>query len=97
MPAPALRRRNACHSLTASVGIGLSGAPVFAVQAEPGATPRFTPRPAFSVTAGTFFQGEALEVEELANEAALPYDGTVSMTAVLGPDQQWTVSAGRPG
>ncbi|MFE4310638.1 hypothetical protein ACFRR6_31835 [Streptomyces sp. NPDC056891] len=77
---------------TASVGIGMTNAPVFAVQAEPGAVLPFTPHPAYWVTAGTFFTGQVLDVEEITNAVPVPFDGTYAMLAVLTPDNEWSVS-----
>lgn len=78
---------------TASVGIGMDGAPVFAAQAVPGAKLVFTPHPQYWITAGTFTNGEVLDVEEITDEAEVPYDNTFAMKAVLGKTNQWTVSA----
>ncbi|WP_326777927.1 hypothetical protein [Streptomyces sp. NBC_01445] len=78
---------------TASVGIGMDGAPVFAAQAVPGAKLVFTPHPQYWITAGTFSNGEVLDVEEITNDVEIPYDDTFSMNAVLGPNNLWTVSA----
>ncbi|MFF3836719.1 hypothetical protein [Streptomyces sp. NPDC001930] len=77
---------------TASVGIGMSDAPVFAAQAEPGAVLPFTPRPAYWVTAGNFFTGQVLDVEEITDAAPVPFDGTYAMLAVLTQDDEWSVS-----
>ncbi|WP_406057875.1 hypothetical protein OG462_14625 [Streptomyces sp. NBC_01077] len=78
---------------TASVAIGMP-APVFAVQAEPGAVLPFTPHPEYWVTAGTFSSGQVLDIEEITNEAPVPFDGTFAMQAVLGPTNLWSVSPG---
>ncbi|MGW6403705.1 hypothetical protein [Streptomyces sp. NPDC055134] len=78
---------------TASVGIGMDSSPVFAAQAVPGAKLVFTPHPQYWITAGTFSQGEVLEVEEITDEAEIPFDDTFSMNAVLGENKLWTVSA----
>lgn len=80
---------------TASVGIGMDGAPVFAAQAVPGVKLVFTPHPQYWITAGTFSSGEVLDVEEITNEVEIPYDDTFSMNAVLGPNNLWTVSASK--
>ncbi|WP_328944947.1 hypothetical protein OG259_29125 [Streptomyces sp. NBC_00250] len=77
---------------TASVGIGMTDAPVFAVQAEPGAILPFTPHPEYWVTAGTFLQGQVLDIEEITNAALVPFDGTYAMHATLGSNNEWSVN-----
>ncbi len=79
---------------TATVGIGMSNAGTFAVPAQPNTNLVFTPEPEYWVTAGTFTQGEVLDVEQITNELAVPYDATFSMQAVLDSQNNWTVSAG---
>ncbi|MFE5988473.1 hypothetical protein [Streptomyces sp. NPDC056453] len=71
----------------------MSGAPVFAAQAVPGTKLVFTPRPRYWITAGTFLNGEVLNVEEITNDAEIPYDNTFSMNAVLTQTNLWTVFA----
>lgn len=63
-----------------------------AMQAALGANLRFTPSPNYWVTAGAYVQGEELDVQELGNEAEIPFNGTLSMRATLDPDLTWTVS-----
>ena len=79
---------------TATVGIGMSNAGVFAVEAQPNLNLVFTPHPEYWVTAGTFEQGEVLDIEQITNEAAVPYDGTFDMTAVLTSTNTWQVNSG---
>ncbi|MFI9117523.1 hypothetical protein [Streptomyces venezuelae] len=79
---------------TASVGIGMSDAPVFAAQAVPGTTPTFTPNPQYWITAGAFTQGMVLDTEEITEAAPVPFDNTSTMRAVLDPNGPWTVTPG---
>ncbi|MFI8793122.1 hypothetical protein [Streptomyces sp. NPDC055105] len=80
---------------TTSVGTGMSGFPVFAVQASPteGNALVFRPHPEYWITAGTFISGEVLNVEKLTSKAEIPYTDTFSMNATLEPSGLWTVSA----
>ncbi|MFD3942971.1 hypothetical protein [Streptomyces sp. NPDC058579] len=77
---------------TASVGIGMSSAPVFAAQADPGADLVFTPHPQYWIAAGTYTRGEVLDVEEIEATAELPFDGTFTQQAVLQPTGDWIIS-----
>jgi hypothetical protein len=79
---------------TATVGIGMSNAGTFAVEAQPNINLVFTPHPEYWITAGTFTQGMVLDMEEITNEAEVPYDSTFAMRAVLGANNLWTVSDG---
>ena len=75
-----------------SVGIGMSGQPTFAVQAQPNMNVVFTPRTQYWVAFGTFQQGEVLDVETLnAVQVEFPPNVT-SMTATLNADNTWTVT-----
>lgn len=78
--------------MTAMVGIGLSNAATFAVPAQPNVNLVFTPHPEYWVTAGTFTHGQVLDIEEITNEVAVPFDATFTMTAVLDSQNNWTVT-----
>jgi hypothetical protein len=77
---------------TALVGIGMSNAGTFAVEAQPNINLVFTPHPEYWITAGTFTQGQVVDTEQITNEAEVPYDGTFSMKAVLNSANLWTIS-----
>ncbi len=77
---------------TTSVGIGMGGSPVLALQAEPGATVQFTPHPSYWITVGNYSVGEVLEVEEITNAVEIPFGDTFSMHAVLGQNGVWAFS-----
>jgi hypothetical protein len=78
---------------TASVGIGMSGAGTFAVQAQPNENLVFTPHPTYWVAAGTFEQGVALDIEEITNTVQVSFDSSFAMTAVLDGRNNWSVRA----
>lgn len=80
---------------SATVGIGMSNAGTFVVQAQPNMNLVFTPHPEYWITAGTFTQGEVLDIESITNEAPVPYDGTFTMNAELSATNLWTVKPGQ--
>lgn len=77
---------------TASVGIGMSSAPVFAAQADPGANLVFRPDPQYWIAAGSYFRGEVLDVEEIEVAAEVPFGDAQSMRAFLSPSGGWSFS-----
>jgi hypothetical protein len=84
---------NNIPSKMASVGIGMSGAGVFAVQAQPNIQVSFTPHPQYWITFGQFTQGEVLDIGQVVGQAAnvkFPFN-VYAMTAILGPDNKWQV------
>jgi hypothetical protein len=76
----------------ASVGIGMSGAGTFAVQAQPNMTAMFTPHPRYWIAFGNFIPGQVLDIAHINNpgEIDFPY-ATYSMTAILNQDMTWTI------
>ncbi|GAA2971565.1 hypothetical protein [Actinokineospora diospyrosa] len=89
-----IRELNGIPANSATVGIGMSNAGTFAVQAQPNTNLVFTPHPEYWITAGTFTAGEVLDIEQITNEAAVPYDGTFAMNAVLNSKNIWQISGG---
>jgi hypothetical protein len=84
---------NTLPSKMASVGIGMSGSGVFAVQAQPNIQVSFTPHPQYWITFGQFTQGEVLDIGQVVGQAAqiqFPFN-VYAITAILGPDNRWTV------
>ncbi len=76
----------------ASVGIGMSGSGVFAVQAQPNINLVFTPHPEYWIAFGNYFKGEALNIEEMTNCVRINFPpGVYTMNAVLNPDNSWTI------
>ena len=79
----------------ASVGIGMSGSPAFAVPAQPNQNLVFTTHPEYWVTAGTFTPGQIIDEEQVSDKAAIEFlPGVFAMTATLNADNTWTVRAG---
>lgn len=80
----------------ASVGIGMSGAGTFAVQSQPNLNLTFTPHPIYYLAAGTYTQGEVLDVGSITNPTDIRFPaGVFSMTARLGEDNSWKVDPTR--
>ncbi|MFZ5817492.1 MAG: protein rhiA [Bacillota bacterium] len=76
----------------ASVGIGMSGAGTFVVQAQPNMNLIFSPHPKYWVTFGNFIQGQVLDITEISNKAEVLFpNGIYSMDVTLNQDNTWTV------
>jgi hypothetical protein len=76
----------------ASVGIGMSGAGAFAVQAKPNIRLNLSPHPVYWLAAGSFAQGEVLDIGAINGPTDVRFPPNVySMTAVLNALNQWTV------
>jgi len=76
----------------ASVGIGMGGSGTFAVQAQPNLPLTFTPHPNYWVTAGSFSKGEVMDIGAITNAASIEFEpGVFEKTAILNPDNTWTV------
>lgn len=77
----------------ASVGIGMSGAGTFAVQSQPNLNLTFTPHPIYYLAAGTYTQGEVLDIGSVTNPTGIRFPaGVVSMTARLTENNTWDVN-----
>ncbi len=76
----------------ASVGIGMSDAGTFAVQAQANMNYTFTPHPEYWVTFGNFAEGEILDTTELLNKAQVIFPANIyAMNVTLNPDASWTI------
>jgi len=76
----------------ASVGIGMSGAGTFAVQSQPNLNLTFTPHPIYYLAAGTYAQGEVLDIGSITNPTDIRFPaGVFSMTATLTESNIWKV------
>jgi len=76
----------------AAVGIGVSGRPAYVVQAMPNWNLCFTPKPKYWITFGNFDEGEVLDVQSISHKAEIQFQPNIySMTAILNPDNSWTV------
>lgn len=79
----------------ASVGIGMSGAPTLAVQAQPNMTFVFSPRFEYWITFASLKQGQVLNPSEILNPVKIDFPhGIFSMDATLNPDNTWTITQG---
>ncbi|MBP2325094.1 hypothetical protein JOF56_005479 [Kibdelosporangium banguiense] len=76
----------------ASVGIGMSGAGTFAVQSQPNLNLTFTPHPKYYLAAGSFAQGEVLDIGSITNPVNIQFPpGIFSRTATLSAENKWSV------
>ncbi len=76
----------------ASVGIGMSGAGSFVVQAQPNLNLTFTPHPLYWITFGNYFQGQVLDIGSITNPGSIQFPpGVYSMTAILNQNNSWTI------
>ncbi len=78
----------------ASVGIGMSGRAVYAVQAQPNITAMFTSHPKYYVAFGQFQQGEVLDITQIAAQSAkVDFPANVyRMMATLDSRNNWSVN-----
>jgi rhizosphere induced protein len=76
----------------AAVGIGMSGSGTFAVQSQPNMNLTFTPHPIYYLAAGTFSEGEVLDIASITNPTDVQFPpGVFSMTATLLQNNSWKV------
>ncbi|MGW4210598.1 hypothetical protein ACWEIJ_21585 [Lentzea sp. NPDC004789] len=76
----------------AAVGIGMSGSPAYAIQAQARRPLDLTLHPNYCLTAGSFQQGEVLDIGSIKNFASINFPaGGFRMTAVYQPDHTWKV------
>jgi rhizosphere induced protein len=70
-----------------SIGIGMSNAGTFAIQAAPNMTAVFTPHPNYWLMFGNYEAGQVIDLENVTGEIEVTYAGSLaSRTATLGPD-----------
>ncbi|SDN97239.1 hypothetical protein [Ensifer sp. YR511] len=76
-----------------AVGIGMSGAGTFAIQAAPNMTAVFTPHPNYWVVFGNYEMGDVIDVEDITGAVEVIYGGSLtSRAATLGLDNLITIS-----
>ncbi|HEV2740663.1 MAG TPA: hypothetical protein VGU66_19030 [Candidatus Elarobacter sp.] len=76
----------------ASVGVGMSGAGTYVVQADPNLQLMFTPTPQYWITFGDYTQGVVMSIEEITSTANINFPpNTYEMVATLNADDTWTV------
>jgi hypothetical protein len=67
-----------------SVGVGMSGAGTFVVQASPNMTTVFTPHPNYWVLFGNYQPGDVMDIEDLSGAQEITFGGSLtSRTAAL--------------
>jgi rhizosphere induced protein len=77
-----------------SVGVGMSGSGTFAVQGKPNINLNFTPHPVYWLAAGSFAQGEVLDIGSINNPTDIRFPANVySLTAVLDERNEWSVKS----
>lgn len=77
----------------ASVGIGMSGAGTFVLQAQPNINLTFTPHPTYWIAFGEFIPGEVLDIQHITGAAQIKFPANVfSMTAILQEDNTWRIA-----
>lgn len=77
------------------VGLAIAGRPAYALPPAPNKDVVFTPKLGanYWLTAGTFSPGLAMDIEQIVAPAAIDFSsGVLDLTAVLGPDNTWTVA-----
>jgi hypothetical protein len=82
---------NTTPSAAAGIGIAVSGAGTFLVDTQPNQNTTWTPKPKYYLVAGTFKQGEILDVQQIMNAGRaleIPYKGILSQTATLNQNNQ---------
>ncbi|MCW8127570.1 hypothetical protein [Microbulbifer halophilus] len=77
-----------------SVGIGMSGAGTYVVQAGTNLKHQFTPTPSYWIAAGIDQKvGTVLDIQTITQTSEVKYDPNVyDKTATLGSDNNWTIS-----
>jgi len=81
---------------TVTMGIGMSGAGTFGVQAQPNYTNVFTPHPSYWLTFGNYQQGQALDVDSMSNAVRIEFPGNVyDMRVTFNADNSFIVDQGR--
>ncbi len=87
-----IQQDNTIPANTAAVGVAMSGAGTYVVQAEPNILTTFTPTPNYWITFGSYIQGQVMSIQETTNSAQVVFPANVfSMTATLSASNTWTV------
>jgi len=76
-----------------SVGIGMSGAGTFVVQAQPNIDLTFTPHPEYWMAFGQYTTGQVLNTQEMTNTVQVTFPPNIyTMYVTLDAGNNWTVS-----
>ena len=82
-----IRQRGVVVPNRTSVGVGMSGAGTFVVQAAPNMTAVFTPHPNYWVLFGNYETGDVMDIEDVTGAQEVTFRGSLtSRTATLGVD-----------
>jgi hypothetical protein len=80
-------------SYGASVGIGMSGNPTFAIPSQPNVTVTFTPHPVYYIAYGTFEAGQVVDIAQVTCYKEVDFgDNVYTVTATLNADNTWDIS-----
>jgi hypothetical protein len=80
----------------ASIGIGMSGSSIVAIQARPNELRQYSPHPENWILFGDFQQGQVLDPSKINNAVKVVFpNGIFSMNATLNQDNTWTVTQGK--
>jgi hypothetical protein len=75
-----------------SVGISLNGSPVCAVEAGPSLDQTFTVHPTYYIDAGTYQQGQMIDVSTVTTFQEIRFEnGATAQTVKLSSDNGWSV------
>ncbi|TQI82338.1 hypothetical protein FHU10_2693 [Serratia fonticola] len=78
----------------ASVGVGMSGAGIFVVQAQPNLNVNFTPHPKYWITFGNYIPGQVLDISDITDAQELAFPPNVyNLNAELKMDNSWAVTS----
>ncbi|UGA38179.1 hypothetical protein JOS77_30645 [Chromobacterium haemolyticum] len=76
----------------ASIGVGMNGTPVCAVQAMPNDNVSFVFHPRYYAAFGSFTKGEVLDVNKISDSVELRFDpGVYSLVVTLDKQFNWHV------
>ncbi|MCG8918864.1 hypothetical protein L6E12_24090 [Actinokineospora sp. PR83] len=71
----------------------MSGAGTFAFQGKPNVTMSLNPHPVYYLVAGSYVQGEVLDVATMTDAVMIQFpDNVYSMTATLSSVNSWSVA-----
>lgn len=76
-------------------GLGMSGAPVFLVPAQPNMEMAFSPNPQYWIAFGEYEKGQVVNSKEITNPMQIEFpEGITTINVVLNPDNTWSTHPG---